>query len=276
MTSQQTSLVLHAKFDSIEHLKQTCLDYAVKNTFEYSTINSSHSRYTIKCKSEGCNWRLHASCIENTSAFSIRTFTDTHTCFGLMHAKHQQVTSTFIANKINEKVKEKPDYRIVDIVKDLHRELGVRVTYSKAYRAKEDALAQINETHEDAYKQLPDYCQNIIHTNPNSVAILETTADNKFKRVFICYGASAVGFSHCRPLLGLDGTHLITRYQGILLAATAVDANGSLFPLAYAVVDAENDDNWLWMLRLIRQVIERHAPHFLAPKVYLLFRFMLI
>lgn len=31
---------------------------------------------------------------------------------------------------------------------------------------------------------------------------------------------------------------------GILLTATGVNGNGALFPLAYAVVDAENDDNW--------------------------------
>jgi len=43
--------------------------------------------------------------------------------------------------------------------------------------------------------------------------------------------------------LGLDGAHLKAKYLGILLAATGVDANGALFPLAYAVVDAENDDN---------------------------------
>ena len=57
-----------------------------------------------------------------------------------------------------------------------------------------------------------------------------------------------MGFVHCHPLIGLDSTHLKTRYQGILLAATAVDALGQLFPLAYAVVSAENNENWLWML----------------------------
>jgi hypothetical protein len=40
-----------------------------------------------------------------------------------------------------------------------------------------------------------------------------------------------------------------------------------LFPLAYAIVDAENDDNWLWMLQLIHRVIEVQAPHFLENKV---------
>src|SRR5579859_7484457 len=36
---------------------------------------------------------------------------------------------------------------------------------------------------------------------------------------------------------------------------TGVDANGSLFPLAYVVVDAENDENWFWFLRHLRNVL---------------------
>src|SRR5437667_9340177 len=61
-------------------------------------------------------------------------------------------------------------------------------------------------------------------------------------------------------------------FQGILLAATGVDANGSLYPLAYVVVDAENDDNWLWMLQYLRQIVKTHPPQFLEPNVLTLYR----
>ena len=61
---------------------------------------------------------------------------------------------------------------------------------------------------------------------------------------------------------------LKTRYQGILLTAVAADVNGKLFSVAYAVVDAENDDNWLWMLKLLHQVVEKIAPDFLEGKVF--------
>jgi|SRR5271170_2092212 len=38
-----------------------------------------------------------------------------------------------------------------------------------------------------------------------------------------------------------------------------VDATASsLFPLAYAVVDAENDTNWLWFLQHLRKVLQTH------------------
>ena len=104
-------------------------------------------------------------------------------------------------------------------------ELGIEITYSMALRAKETMLMKINGTYEDTYKSLPKYCEDILHTNPNSTAIIECYGEppqRKFKWIFVCYGANAMGFCHCLPILGLDGTHL-------------VDANGSLFPLAYSV-----------------------------------------
>ena len=96
----------------------------------------------------------------------------------------------------------------------------------------------------DAYAQLPQYCTDIVTSNPGSTVVIERTDDNQFFRLFICYAASANGFEHCRPVLSLDGAHLKGKNLGILLSATTTDANRSLFPLAHAIVAVENDDNW--------------------------------
>lgn len=50
---------------------------------------------------------------------------------------------------------------------------------------------------------------------------------------------------------------------GILLAAL-VDALGQFFPVVFAVVSVENDENWLWFLTNLRvAVVQPHAPQFL-------------
>ena len=55
--------------------------------------------------------------------------------------------------------------------------------------------------------------------------------------MFVCFGAAASGFKFCQPILDLNGTHLKSKYLGILLSATSIDATSALFPIAHAVVD---------------------------------------
>jgi hypothetical protein len=44
---------------------------------------------------------------------------------------------------------------------------------------------------------------------------------------------------------------LIDKYKGTLLIAISVDANNKLVPLAFALVEKENNDSWGWFLRLV-------------------------
>lgn len=256
-------------FDTLEELKSSCRLWAVKSAFEFKTLRANKTRYEIVCKFEGCPWRLYATSLAHAAhIFRIKKHNPNHSCLGMGHSGHQQASAKFICEVILEQVKTRPRYRPSQIVIDIKTQHMVDITYSKAFRAKELALERIHGSHVDAYKGMPKYCSDIEKTNLNSVTKLECTSENQFKRVFIAYGACATGLTHCRPLIGLDGTHLKTRYQGILLTAVAVDANGQLFPVAYAVVDAENSDNWLWMLNFLHQVIEKNASHFLERKVF--------
>ena len=44
---------------------------------------------------------------------------------------------------------------------------------------------------------------------------------------------------------------LIDKYQGTLLMAISYDVNNKLVPLAFALVEKENNDSWGWFLRLV-------------------------
>lgn len=56
-------------------------------------------------------------------------------------------------------------------------------------------------------------------------------------------------------MIGVDGTHLKGNYGGILLSIIALDRNNEIFPLAYAVVSIENEENWSYFfLHLYNQL----------------------
>jgi len=61
----------------------------------------------------------------------------------------------------------------------------------------------------------------------------------RFSCVFWAFGSSIEGFSLCRPLISIDGTHLYEKYRGPLLIATRVDVDGGLYPLAFAIVESD-------------------------------------
>ena len=53
----------------------------------------------------------------------------------------------------------------------------------------------------------------------------------------------------------VDDTHLHGKYKGNLMIATSQDANNQIYPLAYAVVDSENDKLWTWFFEQLHTVI---------------------
>ncbi|CAN1139395.1 hypothetical protein LINPERPRIM_LOCUS24079 [Linum perenne] len=70
--------------------------------------------------------------------------------------------------------------------------------------------------------------------------------------MYCCLGACKEGFlAGCRKVIGIDGCFLKTVYRGQLLSAVALDANNGIFPIAYAVVGVENEDNWSWFLNTL-------------------------
>lgn len=70
-----------------------------------------------------------------------------------------------------------------------------------------------------------------------------------FQRLYICLDACKKGFLEgCRPIIGLDGCHLKGAYTGQILVAVAKDGNENIFPVAYAVVEAERKETWVWFL----------------------------
>jgi hypothetical protein len=51
--------------------------------------------------------------------------------------------------------------------------------------------------------------------------------------------------------LGFDGTFMKGAFPGQILTVVGLDSNNGIYPLAYAVVEAETFQSWTWFLELL-------------------------
>ncbi|XP_030477966.2 uncharacterized protein LOC115695008 [Cannabis sativa] len=64
---------------------------------------------------------------------------------------------------------------------------------------------------------------------------------------------SIEGWKHCTPLIVVDATFLKNAYGGTLIIASAQDADRHIFPLAFSVVDSENDASWQYFMEKLKE-----------------------
>ncbi|KAL5574324.1 hypothetical protein UlMin_023921 [Ulmus minor] len=91
--------------------------------------------------------------------------------------------------------------------------------------------------------------------NPGTITYIEVDGDNRFKYLFLAFGVAIKGFEFMRKVVGIDGTFLKSQYNGVLLVATTQDGNGQCYPIAWGIVDFENEDAWTWFLSKLKEVI---------------------
>ncbi|PKU65989.1 uncharacterized protein LOC110111951 [Dendrobium catenatum] len=251
------------EFDNVKDFRGQLCKYAISKGFIYKFIKNESTRVTVKCcNEENCTWRIHASESSHKQKFVIKKMNNVHTCGG-GNGKHGQrrATRQWLTSIIKEKLHDSPQCKPKEIVRELYEDYGVSLTYSQVWRGREVAQKELFSNLKETYSLLPWYCGRILETNPGSVAILYTSVDSKFRRLFVSYHASLHGFEHgCRPLIFLDRIPLKSNNQCKLLAAASVDGNDAIFPVAFAVVEDETFDSWLWFLAQLKCALTKPRP----------------
>ncbi|GJV04332.1 chloroplast stem-loop binding protein of 41 kDa b, chloroplastic [Tanacetum coccineum] len=111
---------------------------------------------------------------------------------------------------------------------------------SKAFRAKAKAEREIRGDHIVVER----------NTDPSLPARV-------FQRIYVCLRALKLGFRACRrDLLGLDGAFMKGPFPGQVFVAVGLDSNNRIYPLAYALVEAETKSSWCWFLQCLGDDID--------------------
>ncbi|KAK5804134.1 hypothetical protein PVK06_031783 [Gossypium arboreum] len=78
-----------------------------------------------------------------------------------------------------------------------------------------------------------------------------------FRRLFWTFDPCVTAFSHCKPLVQVDGTWLYENYKQILLIAVAQDGNGNVLLIAFAIVESKNSESWAYFICNLRRHVVR-------------------
>ncbi|KAJ6844182.1 uncharacterized protein M6B38_291310 [Iris pallida] len=244
------------EFDNVKEFRGELCKYAIAKGFVYKFVKNETARVTVKCTGENCPWRIHASETSRKQKFVIKKMHNVHTCGGNGKYGQRKATRQWLTSIIKEKLQTTPQYKPKEIVRELYEDYGVSLTYSQVWRGREDAQKELYSAINETFSQLPWLCERILETNPGSVALLSATHDSKFRRLFVSFHASLQGFENgCRPLLFLDRIPLKANTQCKLLAAAAVDGDDAIFPVAFAVVEDETYDSWIWFLAQLKYAV---------------------
>jgi hypothetical protein len=136
------------------------------------------------------------------------------------------------------------------------------IKYGKAWRAKHMAMKMAYGDWEEAYGRLPRLLVVMAHRNPGMLHIFQrhptythTIKGVKypvFGRAFWCFLPCVEAFKHCRPFLCIDGTFLTGNFKGTLIVAISCDADNRLVPLAFALVEKEDNVKWKFFMHMVR------------------------
>ncbi|KAG8363080.1 hypothetical protein BUALT_BualtUnG0006100 [Buddleja alternifolia] len=223
---EDPTFVIGLCFHDTPTFRDAIRQHSILNARDVVFTKNDKERVKVKCKHETCPWKLFASRIPGEDTMQVKTVHDIHECTRV--EKVSAANSKCLANKYHDKLRT-----------DLRWLVG--------------SMMQVMQ--KDCKLLFSRYAAEIVRTNKNTtVKIKSKEEDGKlvFKRFYYCWGSLKTGFIEgCRPVICLDGRHFKTLCGGILLCAIGIDANNSLYPIAYVVVEKKKQSTWLWFLQLL-------------------------
>ncbi|XP_024013356.1 uncharacterized protein LOC112087716 [Eutrema salsugineum] len=250
-------LAVGQRYETKEDFEMRLKILSIAHKFDYNVDHSSKKLLTVKCWVDGCKWRVRASIVGSSKCFWVKTYTREHTCSVTVrsqrthHATHEVLGRLYkdFVGGVGPKVL--PNH----VAEALTKRYSIKVDYWKAHQALKYARELVSGMSESGYEDLPSYLYMIRRANPGTLIKLEVDEEDRFKFMFLSFGASIQGFPFMRKVVVVDGTFLHGKYKGTLLLATTQDGNFNIFPVAFAVVDTENDESWEWFFTQLHRVI---------------------
>ncbi|XP_070054137.1 uncharacterized protein [Nicotiana tomentosiformis] len=179
---------------------------------------SSPDVYKVICRKwfTGCHWMLYAS-KKNTGLWKVGKYIPTHKCeMDTFNGNHYNLDMDLISPVLIPHLEASIRYKIKECITSVHQKYGHTITKRKAFLGRKRAFEIIYGNWDKSFVALPS-------------------------------------FPHCRSVISIDDTHVYEKYDIKLLIVVAVDANGQIFPLAFAICANESQETWTLFLNHLKE-----------------------
>uniref|UniRef100_A0A0A9DJV3 MULE transposase domain-containing protein n=1 Tax=Arundo donax TaxID=35708 RepID=A0A0A9DJV3_ARUDO len=228
-------------------------------------VISNPTTYDVKCTAPGCTWRVHGYLPKGETSF-VASIMVQHSCsLKSTLLKHRNMTAKYVADYLYYEIVHKTGMSPFAIMHAIENRLGYEITYDMAWRAKQKALERRFGTYKDSYHNLPFLLEVMQSRNPGTIIAIDNCVnqdgDRILQRAFWSFGCMIEAFKHCRHVLCVDGTFLTAMYKGQILTAIGVDGENQVVPIAFAFVECERTESWLWFLRWVKRAVVMDRPN---------------
>jgi hypothetical protein len=265
MDLQDPAIKLEMKFPNIQMFREAVRVYNLKNGKDILFKKNETTRCVAVCRDTRYKYRVHGKKMPGEESFQVRSMQSKHIC-GRKY-RNSIVNSTWIAHKLIDKFRVQPNMPLDVIQHEVKNKWRVDVNPSMMYRGRRKAKQKLYEKVEDQYARLWDYCETLRQTNNGSCVVMKVDRPNpdlppKFGRLYVSLAAMKRGFLEgCRPIIGIDGCFLKGPLKSQLHFVVGRDGNNNMYPIAFAIVEAEVKDNWVWFLETLVSNLGTHARH---------------
>lgn len=249
------------------HLKRYC----VHNDTVYKAFKSDKDRLRVWCNNrfdmdgnEQCLWMVFASKLPREETFKVKRTILKHTCKGRpKNCRNRSADPLFVAEVVRENLKTSA-YTVIprpcQIADDFYVSHLIDIPYQTAWKARNKVLELENGNYEESYKLVPQFCKMIKASNEGSVARFSYChIDMAFETMIISFdGVIKAWIAGCRSCIGLDACHTNGPHTGVIMAATALDGQNGLVPLAIMVCRNETIENWTKFLEYLKDKLSGH------------------
>ncbi|KAI3886266.1 hypothetical protein MKX03_007986 [Papaver bracteatum] len=244
-------------FETKQKLKFALHDTAVMSRRELRVYKSDHQSLEWKCGAKGCGWCIRGNKIGELPSFRITRYLKPHTCKpqeGQWDPK--QASVDWIAAKEKEMLKIQPDLSTKEIVTNIETRFGIKVSRSKSKRAMASAKESLHGNYKDSFDNLRGLEREFTSKGDGTVTNLIVNDDGTFRSFFWAFGPCIEAFNIClRPVMIMDSTILTGVYSAVLLIACGVDGENEIVPIAFSVVEEENDDGWGFFVQCVQNLV---------------------